>query len=92
MPRDLVKEAAEKAKNLQLEEIKTIKSAWDKFDLNGDGTVSTQEVDKFLDCLNIHIPESEQQKIIQQLDKNGNGTIEFVEFVINYEKGLFKNL
>ncbi|RNA17416.1 calmodulin [Brachionus plicatilis] len=89
MSRDLVQEAAGRAKNLQVEQIKTIKEAFDQFDVNGDGTVSINEVDKVLDTLSIHIPESEQERIIQTLDKNGNGTIEFVEFVINYENGLF---
>jgi hypothetical protein len=32
--RDLVREAATKAKNLQVDEIHRIKAAWDKFDLN----------------------------------------------------------
>lgn len=48
---------------------KGIKAAWDKFDLNGDGTVSTSEVDRFLDMLDIKVPQSQQDKIIKQLDR-----------------------
>ncbi len=69
-----------------------IKAAWDKFDLNGDGVVKTSEVNEFLSHLNIVLPEAKKQHIVKQLDRNGNGTIEFVEFVMSYEKGLFKNL
>jgi Ca2+-binding EF-hand superfamily protein len=90
--RDLVLEASIAAKSLQLDEIKTISKAWLQFDLNGDGIVSTREVHNFLANLNINIPDSEKEHIEKVLDKNGNGTIEFIEFVIAYEKGLFKNL
>jgi Ca2+-binding EF-hand superfamily protein len=90
--RDLVLEASQKAKNLQIDEIHRIKAAWDKCDLNHDGTVSVTEVDKFLSNLNISLPQSRRAEIIKALDRNGNGTIEFVEFVVNYERGLFKNL
>lgn len=67
-----------------------IKNAWDKFDLNGDGEVSTREVDKFLAHLSIKLPDSERQNFIHILDRNNNGTIEFVEFVKVYETGIFK--
>lgn len=71
---------------------KGIKAAWDKFDLNGDGTVSTSEVEAFLSQLNIKLTADKKDEIVTKLDRNGNGTIEFVEFVKNYEAGLFKDL
>jgi Ca2+-binding EF-hand superfamily protein len=60
--------------------------------LNGDGVVKTAEVYAFLSHLKIVVPEDKKHLIVKELDRNGNGTIEFIEFVLAYEKGLFKNL
>ena len=48
---------------------KEIKAAWDKFDLNGDGTVSTSEVHDCLKNLNINIPDSQKKRIESELDR-----------------------
>jgi Ca2+-binding EF-hand superfamily protein len=46
-----------------------IKAAWDKFDLNGDGEVSTNEVEQFLAQLNIVVAASQKDKILNELDR-----------------------
>ena len=49
--------------------IKELKAAWDKFDLDGNGTVSIKEVDEFLKNLNIRVPLAERKHIEQALDR-----------------------
>lgn len=51
--------------------------------------MTTNEVYQFLSKLDINVPEAERERITNDLDRNGNGTIEFVEFVKSYAKGLF---
>ena len=48
---------------------KGLGQAWLKFDLNGDGIVKTNEILKVLSNLSINIPESEINKIINELDR-----------------------
>lgn len=68
--RDLVLEASSRAKNLQIDEIHSIKAAWDKFDLNSDGEVKADEVAEFLRHLNINVvSEAQKQKILNELDR-----------------------
>ena len=66
--RDLVLEASAKAKSLQLDEIITIRDAWLKFDINGDGEVSTEEVHDFLKLL-FEIPDEDKETIVKALDR-----------------------
>jgi Ca2+-binding EF-hand superfamily protein len=71
---------------------KEIKNVWDKFDLNDDGILTMNEVETFIRMLGKKIPDGQKQRILEQLDRNHNGTIEFIEFVLAYEKGFFLNL
>jgi Ca2+-binding EF-hand superfamily protein len=48
---------------------KAIKTAWDKFDLNGDGEVSTSEVEQFLAQLDIKVAASQKERILNELDR-----------------------
>ncbi len=57
------------ALNLSLFVFEAIKAAWDKFDLNGDGEVSTNEVEQFLAQLNIVVAASQKDKILNELDR-----------------------
>lgn len=52
-----------------------------KFDPNGDGHISSSEIGTVMKSLGEDIPGYKLRDIVQQLDKNKNGTIEFKEFL-----------
>merc|ERR1712127_265300 len=86
---ELAEKASQNAKNLQVQEIEDLADAWQKLDQNGDETILVSEVDQFLQDLKIKMPEDARDALIADLDKNGNGTISFIEFVIAYNNGVF---
>lgn len=51
------------------------------FDENGDGHISTLELEKILRNLNEYKDKKQLQHLIREVDKNENGTIEFNEFL-----------
>lgn len=86
---DLVEKASAEAKNLQVQEIEDLATAWQKLDIDGNETILTSEVDTFLCELGKSMSEENRDAFIAELDKNGNGTISFIEFVIFYNNGGF---
>ena len=57
-----------------------IKQTFDIFDRDGSGSIDTQELDKVLKALGQKISESELQKLVTNLDTDGDGQIDFDEF------------
>jgi len=55
--------------------------AFDEFDLDGDGKISTQELHLAFRRVGLNPTEGEVQDIINQYDMDGNGDIEWEEFV-----------
>lgn len=51
------------------------------FDTNGDGRITAKELNQVLKDLGICLNKKEIKKMIRDLDKDGNGTIEYSEFV-----------
>ncbi|GFO13900.1 calmodulin [Plakobranchus ocellatus] len=50
------------------------------FDKNHDNTISSGELGKMLRCMGMDVTEAEVATIMKELDKNGNGKIEYKEF------------
>lgn len=50
------------------------------FDKDGDGRITTKELNESLKNLGIIIPESELTQIIQKIDVNGDGCVDIEEF------------
>jgi len=50
------------------------------FDKNKDNTISGSELGKMLHCMGMSVSQSEIANIMKDLDKNGNGKIEYREF------------
>lgn len=63
------------------EQIAQFRAAFDKLDLNGDGTIEAKELGSMMTSLGYSQSEAELQKIINEFDANGNGSLEFPEFV-----------
>jgi len=57
------------------------KSAFERFDLNGDGGITGDELDQVLLSLNVETTNDERTALFYHLDVNGDGMIDFQEFV-----------
>lgn len=63
------------------EEIEEFRAAFDMFDTDKNGTISSKEFLKILKNLGQNVPKDEADKIMKQLDSDGSGEIEFSEFI-----------
>ena len=77
--------------NLTEEQIAEFKEAFQIFDKDGDGAITTKELGTVMRSLG-QIPSEETLKMmIQEVDKDGSGTIDFKEFLGLMEKKLREN-
>ncbi|KAK2154774.1 hypothetical protein LSH36_258g05110 [Paralvinella palmiformis] len=58
------------------------KEAFQMFDKDGDGTISTKELGIVMRSLGQNPTESELQEIINEVDIDGNGKIDLDEFIV----------
>jgi len=74
---------AEDARNhLSKEQIFEFKQAFDIFDQDGGGDISTRELGRVMKLLGQNPTPQELDKIIEEVDVDGSGTIDFDEFLI----------
>eukprot|EP01029_Cantina_marsupialis_P027956 TRINITY_DN774228_c0_g1_i1.p1 TRINITY_DN774228_c0_g1~~TRINITY_DN774228_c0_g1_i1.p1 ORF type:complete len:152 (+),score=38.61 TRINITY_DN774228_c0_g1_i1:137-592(+) len=66
---------------LSEEQIAEFKEAFMLFDKDGDGTITTQELGIVLQSLGQHCSEAELKDMITEVDSDGNGTVDFPEFL-----------
>ncbi|KAL3617497.1 Calcium-dependent protein kinase 13 [Castilleja foliolosa] len=66
---------------LSNEEVEGIKEIFTKIDADNDGIVSTEELKAGLQKLNSQLAESEVQMLIEAVDINGKGTLDYGEFL-----------
>ncbi|GLC50210.1 hypothetical protein PLESTB_000354500 [Pleodorina starrii] len=65
----------------KLEREELLKQAFAKFDENGDGQITRQELFNALSDPALGVDPKEIDEIIDQVDQDGNGTIDYGEFV-----------
>ena len=53
------------------------KEAFELFDQDGDGTISTGELKNLLRCFDVDLPDEDVQMIIEKYDSDGNGSLGF---------------
>ena len=63
------------------EQIREFKEAFSLFDKDGDGTIPTKEVGTVMRSLGQNPTEAELQEMINDMDVDGQGIIEFSEFL-----------
>ncbi|CAI9779213.1 unnamed protein product [Fraxinus pennsylvanica] len=66
---------------LSNEEVEGIKEMFAKIDADNDGIVSTEELKVGLQKFNSQLAESEVQMLIEAVDMNGKGTMDYGEFL-----------
>eukprot|EP00536_Pseudo-nitzschia_multiseries_P002086 jgi/Psemu1/235350/estExt_Genewise1.C_280011 len=63
------------------EQIAEFKEAFSLFDKDGDGTIDSEELGGILRSLGNQPTEEEIEDMMREADTDGNGTIDFAEFV-----------
>ena len=69
------------ADKLTEEQFAEFKEAFSLFDKDDDGSITPKELGEVLGTLGQNVTEAELQKIVNELDQDGNGTICFPEFL-----------
>jgi hypothetical protein len=69
------------ADQLSEEQIAEYKEAFSLFDKSGDGTITTKDLGTVIRALGKNPTEAELQDIINEVDPNGDGTVDFPSFL-----------
>lgn len=71
--------------NTNIEELEQV---FKKFDVNGDGKISSLELGSMMGSLGQQVTEEELQSMIKEVDADGDGFIDFNEFIALNTKGI----
>jgi calmodulin len=77
----IVHNAVPQAEQLSEEQIAEYKEAFSLFDKSGDGTITTKDLGTVIRALGKNPTEAELQDIINEVDPNGDGTVDFPSFL-----------
>lgn len=77
--------------SLTEEQIAEFKDAFSLFDKNGDGRITSDELGTVMKSLGQEPTDKEVRDMIKEVDIDGNGTIEFSEFLEMMVKKLIDN-
>merc|ERR1711959_54999 len=70
-----------KAPGLSEEQIDEIREAFSLFDADASGMIDVRELKAAMRALGFEVKNDELKKMITDVDNDGNGTIEFAEFL-----------
>ena len=69
------------AESLSEEQVAEYKEAFELFDQDGSGTITLAELKAVMKNLGLNPSDNELLEMINEVDADGNGTIEFTEFL-----------
>ncbi|KAG5679868.1 hypothetical protein PVAND_009405 [Polypedilum vanderplanki] len=69
------------AKKIPAEKLKEYQEVFNVYDINRDGQINTSELDTVMKVLGEELTEARLQKLINEVDLDGSGTINFDEFI-----------
>merc|ERR1712202_98645 len=80
---NMSRRAAAKKKPGQLtdEQLDEIREAFSLFDSDASGAIDVRELKAAMRALGFEVKNEELKKMVSDVDNDGNGTIEFVEFL-----------
>lgn len=73
--------------NTKEEEEELIQEVFGRFDSDGDGKISTEELIAHLASIGEKISREEAQRVIKEFDENGDNLLEFKDFVKLIDEG-----
>jgi len=71
---------------LDQSEIRELREAFQYFDDNNDGEISTQKIGKVMNKVGLEVNEDELNDIMHDLDADGDGHMDFDEFVVMMDR------
>ncbi len=74
------KMAAAMQRNTGVDNLPIVMNAWKRYDSNGSGSLDAHELRRLLIDLQFEVSVEEVAWIVEKLDRNGNGTVDFDEF------------
>ncbi|XP_078092521.1 troponin C, skeletal muscle-like [Mustelus asterias] len=78
----MTEQQADARSYLSEEMIAEFKAAFDMFDIDGGGDISTKELGQVMKILGQNPTREELDAIIEEVDEDGSGTIDFEEFLV----------
>ena len=81
-------------KPLKESKINEMKNEFLKLDIDGDGSISLEELGKILRSMKgkLKVSEEEIEKVLKEIDKDNDGYIDVKEYFANMENSTSKNL
>merc|ERR1712159_934768 len=73
--------AKKKAGQLSEEQLDEIRGAFSLFDSDASGAIDVRELKAAMRALGFEVKNEELKKMVSDIDNDGNGTIEFAEFL-----------
>jgi len=72
---------AGRVKALTEEQVEEVREAFEMFDIDHSGAIDVRELKAAIRALGMDVSADELKKMVSDVDKDGNGTIEFPEFL-----------
>ena len=71
--------------------LETLRGAFDVYDIDGNGSISASELGITLRSVGISISNADANEMVAKYDSDGNGSLEFGEFISLAAKGVRRN-
>merc|ERR1712072_633465 len=75
------RKSAGRVKALTEEQVEECREAFEMFDMDRSGAIDVRELKAAIKALGMDVSAEELKKMVADVDKDGNGTIEFAEFL-----------